>query len=72
MSDLSKSEANTTPQPTLGSEGEMFLKSAGGGQSQNTARTYSQGLAHFTAYLEQTQGWQADRPIAELTPEMVQ
>jgi site-specific recombinase XerD len=72
MSDLSRSDSSTTPPPTLDGEGEVFLKTAGGGQSQNTARTYRQGLAHFRAYLEETQRWQADRPIADLTPDMVQ
>lgn len=72
MSDLTKSEPNAPPPPTLDSEGEVFLKTAGGGQSQNTARTYRQGLAQFKAYLEEIQAWQPDRPIADLTPEMVQ
>jgi site-specific recombinase XerD len=57
---------------TLDSESQVFLKTAGGGQSQHTTRTYNQGLAQFKAYLAQTQEWSADRPISDLTPEMLQ
>ena len=58
--------------PTFDSERELFLKTAGGGQSQNTFLTYRSGLAYFESYLEETQNWIVDRPIAELKPEMFQ
>lgn len=57
---------------TFDSEAAVFLKTAGGGQSQHTTRTYSQGLAQFKAYLAETQAWPAERPISDLTPEMLQ
>lgn len=58
--------------PTFDSERELFLKTAGGGQSQNTFLTYRNGLAYFKAYLEESQGWWPERPIADLEPEMFQ
>jgi site-specific recombinase XerD len=57
---------------TLDSESIVFLKTAGGGQSSHTSRTYSQGLAQLKNYLRQTQDWATDRPVADLTPEMLQ
>ncbi|NJN95602.1 MAG: tyrosine-type recombinase/integrase [Anaerolineales bacterium] len=72
MSTASESNSNALPQSTLDSESELFLKTAGGGQSPHTARTYHQGLAQFKNYLQQTQNWTDARPIAELTPEMLQ
>lgn len=57
---------------TFDSESAVFLKTAGGGQSQHTTRTYSQGLAQFKTYLAETQEWLAERPINDLTPEMLQ
>lgn len=58
--------------PTFDSERELFLRTAGGGQSQNTFLTYRNGLSYFKGYLEATQGWWPDRPIADLEPEMFQ
>lgn len=72
MSNVKETNSDSQPQPTLDSESEIFLKTAGGGQSLHTARTYSQGLAQFKNYLRQTQNWTDDRPIAELTPDMLQ
>jgi len=63
---------NQVGQPTFDSERELFLKTAGGGQSQNTFLTYRNGLAYFKSYLEETQGWWPERPIADLEPEMFQ
>ena len=56
--------------PTFDSERELFLKTAGGGQSQNTFLTYRNGLAYFKSYLEGSQDWRPERPIADLEPEM--
>ncbi len=58
--------------PTLDSEAEIFLKTAGGGQSEHTFRTYRSGLAYLKTYLEETYEWAADRPIADLSPDMFQ
>ncbi len=63
---------DSNSQPTFDSEAAVFLKTAGGGQSSHTARTYGQGLGQFKAYLAETQDWPVDRPIADLTPEMLQ
>ena len=60
------------PYPTLNSEASLFLKTAGGGQSEHTHRTYRSALTHFQTYLEETQNWPADRPIADLNPDMFQ
>ena len=60
------------PYPTLNSEASLFLKTAGGGQSEHTYRTYRSALTHFQTYLEETQNWPADRPIADLNPDMFQ
>ena len=60
------------PYPTLNSEASLFLKTAGGGQSEHTYRTYRSVLTHFKAYLEETQDWLVDRPIADLQPDMFQ
>ena len=57
------------PCPTLDTETELFLKTAGGGQSDHTFRTYRSGLAYFKTYLEETQAWTAERPIADLKPD---
>lgn len=59
------------PSPTLNSEAALFLKTAGGGQSEHTYRTYRSALTQFQTYLEETQNWQVDRPIADLTPDML-
>lgn len=56
---------------TFGSELAVFLRTAGGGQSAHTSSTYGRGLAYFRTYLEKTQGWQDERPVAELTPDMI-
>ncbi|MBE7472625.1 MAG: hypothetical protein DPW09_38720 [Anaerolineae bacterium] len=72
MSNNSGNNSDALPQPTLDSEREIFLKTAGGGQSSHTARTYYQGLAQLKNYLQQTQSWTDDCPIADLTPEMLQ
>jgi site-specific recombinase XerD len=60
------------PPPTFESESEIFLKTAGGGQSSHTFQTYRSGLLYFKTYLEETQKWTADRPVADLTPELFQ
>lgn len=60
------------PSPTLDSEAKVFLKTAGGGQSDHTFKTYRSGLAYFQSYLEETQAWTSDRPIAALIPDMFQ
>ncbi len=66
------SAKKSTPSPTLDSESTLFLKTAGGGQSEHTFRTYRSGLAYFKFYLEETQDWMSDRPMADLSPEMFQ
>lgn len=48
------------------------MKTAGGGQSKNTLQTYRSGLGYFETYLQETQEWTPDTPIANLTPEMFQ
>lgn len=58
--------------PTFDSECQLFLKMAGGGQSRHTFLTYRSGLTYFKTYLEESQGWLPERPIAELSPEMCQ
>lgn len=60
------------PYPTLNSEASLFLKTAGGGQSEHTYRTYRSVLTHFKTYLEETQDWLVDRPIADLQSDMFQ
>jgi site-specific recombinase XerD len=60
------------PPPTLESESELFLKTAGGGQSNHTFQTYRSGLLYFKNYLEETQAWAAGRPVADLTPDHFQ
>jgi site-specific recombinase XerD len=67
-----KETEQTPPPPTIESEGEIFLKTAGGGQSKHTFQTYRSGLLYFKNYLEESQGWQAERPVADLRPEMFQ
>ena len=62
---------NNSP-PTFGDEKRVFLKTAGGGQSENTQQTYQNGLAYLMAYLAQTQGWTEDSPVAELSVDMLQ
>jgi site-specific recombinase XerD len=71
MSDDMANQA-PVPSPTLDGETELFLKTAGGGQSEHTFRTYRSGLAYFKSYLEETQAWTPDRPIADLDPDMFQ
>ncbi len=59
--------------PTLTSEAKIFVRTAGGGQSEHTGKTYASGLTYFKAYLEAFFDWQADgTPIADLQPEMFQ
>jgi site-specific recombinase XerD len=58
--------------PTFKSETLVFLKTISGGQSENTSLSYRSGLARFLTYLEQTQGWTADSPLAGLSPDIVQ
>ncbi|RMF04415.1 MAG: hypothetical protein D6768_03320, partial [Chloroflexi bacterium] len=66
--------SNQTPEtpPTYHTESKIFLKTAGGGQSEHTAKTYHTGLDYFYTYLAETCDWRDDTPIAELTPEMFQ
>jgi site-specific recombinase XerD len=71
MNDASEGK-NSALSPTLDSESERFLKTAGGGQSEHTFRTYRSGLAYFKTYLEETQDWTASRPITDLDPDMFQ
>ncbi len=66
------SHTEQKPPPTFADESEIFLKTAGGGQSKNTFLTYRSGLAYFRAYLAETYDWPDNRPIAELTPEQIQ
>ncbi len=61
-----------TPLVTYERERELFLKTAGGGQSRHTSLTYRNGLAYFQRYLEESQAWTPSQPIAELRPEMFQ
>lgn len=58
--------------PTFASELQSFLKTAGGGQSKHTYLTYRNGLAYFLNYLQETQAWTEDSPVADLTPDIVQ
>jgi site-specific recombinase XerD len=58
--------------PTLGDEIGVFLKTAGGGQSERTLATYRSGLAYFKEYLHETQSWAEEKPVETLSPEMVQ
>lgn len=60
----------TPPLPTLKSESELFLTTAGGGQSKHTYQTYRSGLAYFKNYLEETKDWVDERPVADLTSDM--
>ncbi len=62
----------SVPYPTLDGEAELFLKTAGGGQSEHTFQTYRSGLAYFITYLEETQAWTVEQPIADLNPDMFQ
>lgn len=55
--------------PTFDSESQVFLKTAGGGQSEHTYQTYRTGLSYFYTYLEETHQWTAERPMAELMPD---
>lgn len=48
-----------------------FLNTAGGGRSPSTRRTYHTGLSHFLRYLSASQGWLAETPIANLSPDAV-
>lgn len=57
---------------TLQEELKVFLKTAAGGQSENTARTYGNGLEYLRRYLEASYGWSETTPIADLQPEMLQ
>lgn len=57
---------------TFQDELKLFLKTAAGGQSDNTARTYGNGLEYLRRYLEGSYGWSETTAIAELQPEMLQ
>lgn len=61
---------HTNQPPTFQTEARVFLRTAGGGQSQHTAKTYQNGLLYFRAYLTETQEWRDDTPVADLEPEM--
>lgn len=52
-------------------EAFAYLRTAGGGRSASTRRSYQTGLAHFQRYLESIHGWQTGTPIAALSPENV-
>ena len=56
-------------QPTFASESRLFLKTAGGGQSDHTLKTYQTGLDYFRSYLEEQYSWTEARPIADLQPD---
>lgn len=66
------SDNTSQNEPTFKSEILIFLKTAGGGQSEHTQLTYRNGLARFLTYLEKTQNWTADSPVSLLSAEMVQ
>lgn len=68
---MKKSSSENT-QPTFNSESDVFLKTAGGGQSKHTYQTYRTGLSYLKTYLEETQEWTDAQPIADLTPEVMQ
>lgn len=59
-------------QPSFQSEMQVFLTTAGGGQSENTYLTYRSGLTYFMTYLEQNQNWTPESPVAALSADMVQ
>lgn len=64
---------NPGSSPTLAGEAKIFLRTAGGGQSEHTAKTYASGLTYFKAYLEKYFDWStAETPVANLEPEMFQ
>jgi site-specific recombinase XerD len=58
--------------PSFKDESQVFLKTAGGGQAENTFLTYRNGIAYFLAYLEQSQGWTETSPVTLLSPDVVQ
>jgi site-specific recombinase XerD len=57
---------------TFSDELAVFLKTAAGGQSANTAQTYGQALAYLHRYLAEVYHWTETTPIAVLTPNMLQ
>lgn len=57
---------------TFNDELAVFLKTAAGGQSANTAQTYGQALAYLHRYLAEAHHWAETTLIAELTPNMLQ
>ena len=57
---------------TFQDELKIFLKTAAGGQSGNTARTYGNGLEYLRRYLEAGYDWTEATPVADLQPEMLQ
>ncbi len=65
-------EKNNAPPPTLLDESKIFLKTAGGGQSEHTQKTYHSGLSYFELYLIEQYNWTPDRPLDDLHPDMFQ
>lgn len=57
---------------TFQDELKIFLRTAAGGQSDNTARTYGNGLEYLRRYLKGNYDWSEATPIADLQPEMLQ
>lgn len=56
--------------PAFESEAAIYLRTAGGGQSEYTRRAYSTALSWLKKYLSNTQQWSPGRPISDLAPEM--
>jgi site-specific recombinase XerD len=69
---ISREKLSDIPGYTFQNEMQVFLTTAGGGQSENTYLTYRRGLAYFLSYLEQSQSWAPGSPVQALTPDMVQ
>ncbi len=57
---------------TFNDEMTVFLKTAAGGQSANTAQTYGQALVYLQRYLAEDHRWTETTPIADLKPAMLQ
>lgn len=57
---------------TFDTEAAIFLKTAGGGQSQSTIRCYTRPVNLLKRYLTEEWQWTPARPVADLTPEMLQ
>ena len=68
---MSNPDSSQLP-PTFDGESQLFLKTAGGGQSRHTFLTYRNGLNYFQSYLEEVHGWTPEQPMADLKPEMFQ